>query len=179
VLQEQGVYLPDDAILQGLRSVEWPARLEVLHIDPLIVIDGAHNPHSAACLRKAVEGYLPHRRLHLIFGISADKDLAGIVDELAPITYRVLACRSRHYRSRSLADIVARFQERGVPAQGCSTIDEAIQAAVELAEPGDLILGAGSIFTVAEIREKVLGIRLELYPKTKVEEKWQTSLMAR
>lgn len=172
VLQEQGVHLPDDAILQGLRSVEWPARLEVLHLDPLLVIDGAHNPHSAACLRMAVEGYLPHRRLFLIFGISLDKDLAGIVDELAPITYRVLACRSRHYRSRSPADIAALFQERGVPAQGCSTIDEAIQAAVEQAEPGDLILGAGSIFTVAEIREKVLGMPLELYTQLRPTEKY-------
>jgi dihydrofolate synthase/folylpolyglutamate synthase len=172
VLQEQGVHLPDDAILQGLRSVEWPARLEVLRRDPLFIIDGAHNPHSAACLRMAVEGYLPHRRLFLIFGISLDKDLAGIVNELAPITHRVLACRSRHYRSRSPADIAALFEARGVRAQECATVDEAIRAAIELAEPGDLILGAGSLFTVAEIREKVLGIPLELYPQLRTMEEY-------
>ena len=164
-LQEQGVHLPDEAIVQGLRSVEWPARLEVLRRDPLFVIDGAHNPHSAACLRMAVEGYLPHRRLFLIFGISLDKDLAGIVDELAPVTHTVMACRSRHYRSRPPDDIVALFQERGVPAQACATVDEAIQASIQQAEPGDLILGAGSIFIVAEIREKVRGTRPELYPQ--------------
>jgi dihydrofolate synthase/folylpolyglutamate synthase len=163
-LQEQGVPLPDEAIVQGLRSVEWPARLEVLRRDPLFVIDGAHNPHSAACLRAAVAEYLPHRRLCLLFGISSDKDLAGIADELAPIAHRVMACRSRHYRSRAPADIAALFQERGVPAQACATVDDAIQAAVQQAEPGDLILGAGSIFIVAEIREKVLGIAPELYP---------------
>lgn len=163
VLQEKGVYLPDDAIQQGLRSVEWPARLEVLNRNPLLVIDGAHNPHSADCLRMAIEGYLPHRCLFLIFGISADKDLAGIVNVLAPITHKVLACHSRHYRSRSPDDIATLFQARGVPAQAYSTIDEAIQAAIQQVEPGDLILGAGSIFTVAEIREKVLGLPLELY----------------
>ena len=164
VLQEQGVYLPDDAIRQGLQSVKWPARLEVLRQDPLIVIDGAHNPQSAACLREAVEEYLPHRRLFLIFGISVDKDLAGIVDELAPITDRVLACRSRHYRSRDPAEITALFQDRGVPAQGCAHVAAAVQAAIEQAEPGDLILGTGSIFIVAEMREQVLGIPMELYP---------------
>jgi dihydrofolate synthase/folylpolyglutamate synthase len=171
-VQEQGVQLPDDAILEGLRTVTWPARLEVLQSDPLLVIDGAHNPHSAACLRKAVDEYLPHRRLFLIFGISQDKDLAGIVDELVPITHTVLACRSRHYRSRSPADIAARFQERGVSAQEHSTVDEAIQAAAAQAEPGDLILGAGSIFIVSEIRETVLGVPVELYPQLRLKEKY-------
>jgi dihydrofolate synthase/folylpolyglutamate synthase len=145
--------------------VAWPGRLEVLRTDPLLVIDGAHNPHSAACLRKAVDEYLPHRRLQLIFGISVDKDLSGIVDGLAPIAHRVLACRSRHYRSRSPDDIAALFQQRGVPAQGYANIEEAIQSAFEQAGSRDLILGAGSIFIVAEIREKVLGIPLELYPQ--------------
>jgi dihydrofolate synthase/folylpolyglutamate synthase len=165
VLQQQGVRLPDDAILQGLRCVEWPARLEVLQRDPLFVIDGAHNPYSVACLRKAVEEYLPHRRLLLLFGISEDKDLDGIARELAPITSRVLACRSRHYRSRAPADIAAVFREHSVAAQDCATIDEAIQTALIQARPGDLILGTGSLFTVAEIREKVLHIPLELYPQ--------------
>jgi folylpolyglutamate synthase/dihydropteroate synthase len=82
---------------------------------------------------------------------------------MAPITYKVLACRSRHYRSRSPADIAAHFEERGVPAQEYSTIDDAIRAAIEQTEPGDLILGMGSIFAVAEIRESVLGIPVELY----------------
>ena len=164
VLQQQGVPLPEDAILNGLRDVQWPARLEVLQQDPLFVIDGAHNPFSAACLRKAVEEYLPHRRLILIFGISEDKDLNGIARELAPITTLALPCQSRHYRSRTPADIAAAFEACGVAAHACATIDVAIRDAMQQAGPGDLILGTGSIFTVAEIREKVLNVPQETYP---------------
>jgi dihydrofolate synthase / folylpolyglutamate synthase len=165
VLQRQGVRLSDEAIREGLRCVDWPARLEVLCREPLFVIDGAHNPQSAARLREAVEEYFPHKRLILLFGISEDKDLDGIARELAPVTSQVLACRSRHFRSRAPEDIAAVYQTHGVPAQACASIDAAVKAAVEQAQPGDMILGTGSLFTVAELREHVLNIPVELYPK--------------
>lgn len=162
-LQKQGVALSDNAIQEGLRRVRWPGRLEVLGHAPLVVVDGSHNPYSAVRLREAIDEYLPHQRMVLVFGVSSDKDLDGMARELAPATWMVFACRSRSSRARSTADIKAAFARLGVPTREFPTVAAATDAALNIARGDDLVLGSGSLFTVAEVREKILGVVPEIF----------------
>jgi folylpolyglutamate synthase/dihydropteroate synthase len=61
-------------------------------------------------------------------------------------------------------DIAAVFRSRGVEAVPLADTADALDAARQAARPGDLVLGTGSLFVVAEVREAVLGIKPELYP---------------
>lgn len=85
VLADKGFHVSRDSITDGLAQVCWPGRLQILSRHPLVVVDGAHNPYSAGKLRQALEQYFDFERAILIFGASADKDVAGIIAELVPL----------------------------------------------------------------------------------------------
>ncbi len=154
VLLERGFRLSRAAALEGLRTVQWPGRLEILSTDPLVVVDCAHNPYSTEVLREAIREWFPGRRWVLIFGASADKDIPGMMRALLPITDHLIVTRSDHPRSATpveLADIAASV---GGGAEIAVNIRRALQRALTLVGPDTGILVTGSIFLVAEAREE-------------------------
>ena len=164
VMGQQGLTISNDALDKGFRAVKWPGRLEVLGHAPLLVADGAHNPHSADRLLEALKEYFQFRRLIGVVGVLADKGLEGIAQELAPGLSVAVATRSRHPRSASPATVAAAFRRVGVEAQEVGTTANALEYALGLAGEDDLVVVTGSLFVVAEAREAVLGIPPETYP---------------
>ena len=148
--------IPEAALRTGLASVHWPARLEVLQSGPeqaTVVCDGAHNGESARCLAEAVQAWLPHRRLFLVLGTSADHDLGAIVTELAALQPAlVLATASTHPRACPTAEVAAAVQTVGLPVEDTASVPDALAHALALARPGDLVLVTGSLFVAAEAR---------------------------
>jgi dihydrofolate synthase / folylpolyglutamate synthase len=165
VLQEQGHSIPEEAIAKGFSTVSWPCRLEVLSRSPLVVADGAHNAHSMASLLESLPRYLSYQRLILVTGFSRDKSVSDMVKLLAGCGPVVFATRSRHPRSVPAGNLADQFRAQGVAqVMETSTVAEAVVRALALAQPGDLVLGTGSLFVAAEVREAMLGIEPELYP---------------
>ncbi len=160
VLAEKGFHVSRQNITDGLAQVRWPGRLQVLSRHPLVVVDGAHNPYSAGKLRQALEQYLDFDKAILIFGVSSDKDIAGIISELVPLFARVIVTHSVHPRAMATAPIVAEFQRYGVSAQAAEDIATALPLALGLAGEKDLICVTGSLFVVAGAIEQaaVLGL---------------------
>jgi len=153
VLRERGFDLPRPVVEEGLRSVEWPGRMEVLSREPPVVVDCAHNPYSAGVLRRAMEEWFPGVEWVLIFGASADKDIAGMLRALLPIVDYLIVTRSEHPRAAApieLADIAASV---GRGAEVTVNVRRAFRRALSVMEPGSGILVTGSIFLVAEARE--------------------------
>jgi dihydrofolate synthase / folylpolyglutamate synthase len=153
LLQENGLDIPEAAIRQGLQQVRWPGRLEVVATQPRVILDGAHNPAAATTLAQALKRDLTYRRLILVLGIMADKDIRGILRRLLPLAHVVIFSRPRYDRAatpemlESLAQNVT--QENHVIAD----LGRAIQKARELAGDDDLIVVTGSLFTIGEARE--------------------------
>ncbi|MDO8688056.1 MAG: folylpolyglutamate synthase/dihydrofolate synthase family protein [Dehalococcoidales bacterium] len=160
VLAEKGFHVSRQNIADGLAQVRWPGRLQILSLHPLVVVDGAHNPYSAGKLRQALEQYLDFDKAILIFGVSSDKDIAGIISELVPLFARVIVTHSVHPRAMATAPIVAEFQRYGVSAQAAEDIATALPLALSLAGEKDLICVTGSLFVVAGAIEQaaVLGL---------------------
>ena len=175
VLKEKEFEISDRAMYDGFRKVSWPGRMEVLRRTPLVVCDGAHNRHSAAKLRDSLPGYLNYHRVILVIGISQDKDLRGIVEELAALSPQVIATRSRHPRAAPAREVAEAFLSQGalgLTPQGRSLevaqvegVDRAMARAMAQAGDGDLVLATGSLFVAAEARETIKGIKPELYPE--------------
>ena len=163
-LRQRGHDIPDSALEEGFGSVEWPGRLEVLSREPLIVVDGAHNPYSVEVLLDTLPEYFSYERLLLVAGFSRDKNVVEMADKLAGKADLAFASRSRHPRSVPPDDIASLFRDRGVETAAFAGTAAALDAARDAARPGDLVLAAGSLFLVAEAREAVLGIEPELYP---------------
>jgi len=154
ILRQRGFRIPVEAVHQGLHNVHWPGRLEILSREPLVVVDCAHNPYSAQVLRKALEEWFPDRRWVLIFGASADKDIAGMLRALLPISEYTIVTRSDHPRAESpieLADVVASV---GGGAEVSVNVRKSIRRGLAVMDPGDGLLVTGSIFLVADAREE-------------------------
>ena len=157
-LRQRGLPIADEAIAQGLSTVRWPGRLEVLARSPLVIADSAHNRDSARRLRLALSEIQPRGPLRLVVGSSSGKDLGGLARELAPRTAGAVATRSGHPRAMPPADVAAAFRREGIPVHIVGTVAAALDRAVESSAPDSLICITGSIFLVAEARERLLGI---------------------
>ncbi len=153
VLAERGFNISRDSITNGLAQVSWPGRLQILSHQPLLVVDGAHNPDSARRLRHSLEQYFDFDEAILVIGASLDKNIAGIIPELFPLFDRVIVTRSRHPRAAAPALLKAEFARHGVETEAVDDIPTALSSALSLAGDRDLICVTGSLFVVAETIE--------------------------
>jgi dihydrofolate synthase/folylpolyglutamate synthase len=147
--------LDEVAIVRGLGEVRWPGRLEsVTTSEGPLLLDAAHNPDGALALRAALsERRMPREQVALVFGAMADKDYAGMLASLGPL------CGTRVYvapEGRKAADPaeLARLWE-GTPA---ATVPEALARARQAVGASGLVVVAGSIFLVGEVRAFLFGL---------------------
>lgn len=153
LLPALGVHIPEEAIVQGLRQVRWPGRLEILNRAPFLVVDGAHNADSAHKLAMALRKHFRYERLFLIFGASLEKDIDGMLQELLPLVHRAIITQARHPRATGVQSLREMFLARGCEPLSSSSVAEALDCALGLAQGQDLICATGSLFVVAEVRE--------------------------
>jgi dihydrofolate synthase/folylpolyglutamate synthase len=148
----QGLALSPDGIRQGLKQVRWEGRLETVSRQPWIVLDGAHNRDSACCLREALKTCFQYRRLILVLGISANKNLEGIIEELAPLATLTLATRALVPRAASaqrVASLAAQWCEHVIAAEDP---ERALAQALAETRPDDLLLVTGSLYLVGDAK---------------------------
>ncbi len=153
-LRQSGIEIPVAAMRDGLAQTYWPGRLERLNEEPLIIVDSAHNGQSAERLEHSLQLF-NYKRLILIFGASADKDIQGMLAVLAPQAAAILVTRSFHPRAaepEQLAEL-AREIAPDVPVHVFDDAIPALELATSWADKEDLILVTGSIFVVAAARE--------------------------
>lgn len=153
----RGVAIPEAAARAGIADVVWPGRLETVATKPDIVLDGAHNPHAAEALANACRELFAGRRIHLVFGILADKELAPILAQLVPCATRFIATAPTSPRAISAAQLAE--QVHGVPVEIAHNASEALRLARAGAAPDDVILVCGSLYLVGEVRALLTGGR--------------------
>jgi dihydrofolate synthase/folylpolyglutamate synthase len=153
VLTESGFNIPAGKIARALAQVEWPGRFQLLRRNPPVVVDGAHNVAAARSLKKALQQYFDGERAILVMGASGDKDVAGVIAELAPLFDRVIVTRSRHPRAMAPAPLAAEFARHGIKARIAEDVPSALSQALALAGKKDLVCLAGSLFIVGEALE--------------------------
>lgn len=167
-LAERGLIQADwAAVEQGLAATRWPGRFEMLPDAadapfPMLV-DCAHNVDSVTLLLATLEQFYPGRPITFIFGANRDKELGPEMELILGYTKRVVLVQSQHPKATPLADLSARFAEIVAAAQREDTGDvqvvaapsmaEAIALAGEMTPPGGLLVGSGSVFVAADLRE--------------------------
>ncbi len=151
-----GQALSIGAVREGLAGLTSPGRLEVLRRQPLVILDGAHNPAGAEALAVAMREFFTWDRLHLVLAISANKDLDGMIRPLAPLADVAYAARNGSDRSGEAEVIAERFGAEGKPVELFDSVTEALDAATAAADPGDCVLVTGSLYTVADARRALV-----------------------
>lgn len=155
VLGERGFPISADAVANGLAAVRWPARVEVLGERPYVVVDVAHNPASIAALRETLEAAFPDRRIILVFGMVATHDHRASTSLIAPLADVIIVTTPQHIRpldARVLAEEARRY------AAHVEVVDDrlaAVDRALELAGPQDVVVVTGSFFLVGAVRDSL------------------------
>lgn len=148
----------------GLASAHLPGRMELLPGTPPVLVDGAHNPHAAGALARALED-LSRERLILVLAVSGDKDAGGIAGPLVARADDVIATRTRQERSLAPEALAARVAAAtGAEPRTAAGAAAALALAADLAGDGDLVVVAGSLFLAAEAREAILGLQPDSLP---------------
>jgi dihydrofolate synthase/folylpolyglutamate synthase len=163
-LTESGVELDPAVAQRTLAEVRWPGRLEVLKRKPVLVVDGAHNTDSARRLVAALRGAFSPRRILLVVGLNADKDIAGFAEILVGglPDAEVIATRASIGRAAEPAAVAQAFSDAGATVRMAPTVAEAVDETLSESDAGDLICVTGSLYVVAEARGWVLGILPDL-----------------
>ncbi len=144
--------VPDAAIEAGIAAAAWPGRLERISEHPEIVLDGAHNPAGARALAAYIGSFYAGRRVRLIFGAMRDKAVDEIAGILFPLARQVIVTAPQ--QARALSPEAVRESTGYLEAATAADIGEAL-AMVSDAGPEDAIFITGSLFLVAEARERL------------------------
>ena len=142
-----------DAIRSGLADVRWAGRIERLGVRPEILVDAAHNPSGARALAKFLRRHRAGRRIHLVYGAVRDKAIEEATGLLFPCADRVILTRSKVSRSLSPEGLLAMVDHHHQHISLAPNVREALARAEAGAEPDDVIVVAGSIFLVGEVKE--------------------------
>jgi dihydrofolate synthase/folylpolyglutamate synthase len=136
----------------GLVAARWPGRLEWLGN---VLLDGAHNPQGARTVEKYVRDHLAGRRVILLTGVMADKDVEGLADILAPLAGEAICVKPEQMaRAEDAEALAALYRARtDAPVRAMDSAKDALAAAKKSAGEGDVILVCGSLYLVGEIRK--------------------------
>jgi dihydrofolate synthase/folylpolyglutamate synthase len=155
-LHRAGLRLNFDTVRHGLANVRWPGRFEVFHLNDskTVVLDGAHNPQGANVLAETWQEQFPHTRATLVFSAVEGKDATGILAKLAPLAEKIFLCPVVTPRAISAERLAASLPPDS-PEYRC--FPEALAAFQAALAESSLVLVAGSLFLVGDVRAHLIG----------------------
>jgi len=152
LLTGSGIEIDEKSICEGLREVRWEGRLEVLQREPVILVDGAHNPAGTSALSRTLREDFSYERLILIFGVLSDKDYGSMLKRLAPLADRLLITRPDTSRGMPAVDVASAARRYRNEVEIVENGHNALKRALAIAQKNDLICVTGSLYLVGEIK---------------------------
>ena len=153
-LQLTGWTIPETSIQQGLSKAKWAGRLELVQRTPDFIVDGGHNPQCVESLITALELLYPNQKIIFITGVLDDKELEDMFCHAMKIAKSFVTITPNSPRALPAKDLAAFLTPFGIPVVIQNTVIEGVNAALDLAEPDDIICAWGSLYSVGEIRHK-------------------------
>jgi len=155
VLSEIGVIQADnEMVINALAKVKCPARIEVVSENPLVVLDTAHTVSSMKILRESIKENFSFKKLIIVIGLSGDKDIEGVLREIACATDYLILTRTgnpREANPEQMAVTAKRFYHKKPIV--IKNIAEALKEAKKIAKKDDLICITGSFFLAGKIKK--------------------------
>ena len=102
-----GVALDEELVRTAFANISSPGRLEILHRDPTVIIDAAHNPHGAAALADTIRNEFDFESIFCVLGILGEKDVRGVLKALEPVVDRLIVTKSDSPRALPVAELFA------------------------------------------------------------------------
>ena len=147
----KSVLIEPTQVLSGIEKTKNPGRCEIIEKNPYVILDGAQNRASANALKETIGRNFDYKKLILILGVSKEKDIKGIIEELSSLS-DVLILTKANIERREKPCAIARFIKKK-DAILTNSVTEALRRARALASAEDMILVTGSFFVLGEAKK--------------------------
>lgn len=151
-LRDLKVAISHEAVLQGLAQCYWPGRMELVSTKPYMIVDGAHNIDGIQLLVQFIKNHLANKNITLLIGVLKDKEYKVMMDQILPFVNNVVITEPISHRALSveqLYDIIAPY---GLPTYKEKDIQKALNTAKALTKKDEVIICAGSLYLIGEIK---------------------------
>ena len=153
ILRQRGWRIDDDAVRQGLASVAWPGRFQVVRRRPTVILDGGHNPQCMGSLAAAIREYLPGQPVTVLTGVLADKDFGQMYDALAPLTARFITVTPHNPRALDAGELAVFLRRYGKPVTACAGIPQAVAQLLADTPPDGAAVCCGSLYLLGDVAQ--------------------------
>lgn len=151
VLQKRGWMITDAQIREGIESVRWPGRFELMRKDPMFIIDGGHNPQCIEALVKNIRDYLPGRELTVLTGVLGDKDFHCMYRDVAQYAKEFITITPANPRALTAEKLADYLRQFGKPVTACDVVADGVRLAIEHAGKDGVVLCYGSLYMIGDI----------------------------
>ncbi|HSF57670.1 MAG TPA: cyanophycin synthetase, partial [Candidatus Binatia bacterium] len=141
----------EGALREGLKTVRWPGRFEIVQDGATLVLDGAHNGEGVRALIEELEDFREQRRVKLLFACMEDKDWRLMLENLSAVAEEIVLTRVPMERCADPRRLASQLSGR-VPHRVIEDAPSALGYVLDRATSNDLIVVAGSLYLIGEIR---------------------------
>ena len=151
------INISDNDIKAGFARATNPARLETLCTNPIILLDGAHNPNGIEALKNAITDFLPDKKIIGIMGMLADKDIDTSIKLLENTFFKIYTVPVDNPRALDSKTLAEKFSNLGFDATSFESAETAFDTAFDEAKENDYaIIICGSLYLAGQIRPYIL-----------------------
>ena len=155
VINERGLEIREENISNGIASARIPARFEIISRNPLVIVDGAHNPDGIDALCKSIDTLLDGRSVIGIMGMLRDKSYDDALSKIIPrfeMVFTVSPNNPRALSAKKLAECAAQYANEGVCVKPMENLKKAAERAVGMVDEASAVVVCGSLYLASEIR---------------------------
>lgn len=161
-LNESGYHISRQSVYKGMKRAVWRGRFTLISREPLIIMDGAHNPAAAQELVRSLKLYYPDKKYSYIFGMFQDKDYQKVIQITAPLAERIITIATpdnpRALSAPELKEAVAKVNPSVTWAK---SLRAAVNQAMEKLEKDEMIVIFGSLSFLGEAEMAVKRYKME------------------
>jgi len=157
-LRSRGWKISDASLHKGLSKTRWPARFEIVHREPWVIVDGGHNVQCVDNLVDNLNTYFPGKKVTFITGVMADKDFKAMFERVIPIAKRVFTVTPDNPRAFGARELSEFFLAHGVKdVKPCKSVEQGVTEANNIAGKDGIVCAFGSFYMAGAIR-KMFGL---------------------
>lgn len=152
ILKQNGMKIPDEAIIKGLSRARWQARFELISKSPVVIYDGAHNPEGIESACESIRNYFSGNKVFILSGVMKDKDYNYIASMLSEVSVRAFTVTPDNPRALDAKEYAEVLRNHGVNAEAFGSVGNAIRSAYnEARASGTPLVCLGSLYMYAEL----------------------------
>lgn len=153
----KGFEVKEAAVRQAISRINWRGRMQVLSLDPPIILDGAHNMEGVKALVDTLDRIFPSVKPRFMLSILADKDFSHMIELICSRASHIYVAQNQSDRAATLEELLAEIKKYPVKVSSADSVAAAYDLALGDMKAGDVLVCGGSLFTVGEVLNHLAG----------------------